>query len=256
MNLALFGGTFDPVHLGHLAVARAAAATFDLKKIYFVPASVPPHKAEQPVTAFEHRYAMLALATADDARFLPSLLEAPGYGSEPRANYTIATVRQFKKNLGKAGRTFFLIGIDAFLEIGHWREAEALLGEMEFIVVSRPGFSLGDVGAALPEKLRPPEAVSQVMHRHPATGDILLPGVTVHLLQGVAENVSATRIRQAAQKGRPLDSLVGPAVANYIRKQGLYRDTRARPPASKTGEVWQPASETGMLPAEGARRQD
>jgi nicotinate-nucleotide adenylyltransferase len=223
MNVGLFGGTFDPVHLGHLAVARAAAVALDLRKVYFIPAGSPPHKTRQPVTAFEHRYAMLALATAEDARFVSSLLESPASRPEQGANYTIDTVRRFKRDLGKRERTFFLIGIDAFLEIAHWREAEALLGETEFVVVSRPGFSLGDVGAALPKSLRPPMAVCEAMRRQPAAGKILLPGVSIHLLQGVAEKASATRIRNAGQNGRPLDKLVGPLVANYIRKQGLYR---------------------------------
>src|SRR5258708_12602778 len=96
MKVALFGGTFDPVHLGHLAVARAAAERFDLGRIYFVPAEVPPHKQEKKVTDFQHRFAMLALATADEPRFLPSLLE-PQSG-EP--TYSIHTVPRLKNQLG------------------------------------------------------------------------------------------------------------------------------------------------------------
>jgi nicotinate-nucleotide adenylyltransferase len=196
---------------------------------------------------------MLALATADDARFMPSLLESTEDRGEHGPNYTIDTVRRFKKTLGKSDRGVFLIGIDAFLEIAHWRDAEALLGETEFIVVSRPGFSLGDVGAAFPERLRPPEAVSQVMRQRPATGDILLPGVTVHLLEGVVQNISATRIRSAAEKNRPLDNLVGAAVANYIRKQGLYRGTPAsQPPSGRNGR--RPAAELRVASGESVRR--
>jgi nicotinate-nucleotide adenylyltransferase len=223
MNVALFGGTFDPVHLGHLAVARAAAQCFALKRVYFVPAYIPPHKLRQPITAFGHRYAMLALATAEAREFVPSLLESPEHRPEHGANYSIDTFRHFKRALGRNDRAFFLIGIDAFLEIATWREPEALLQEAELIVVSRPGFSLADVGTALPAKLRPPEEVTQAMRKHPATGQIVLPGVTIHLLEGVTENVSATQIRQAAEKGRPLVKLVGAPVAEYIRKQGLYR---------------------------------
>src|SRR5437868_9828525 len=115
MNVALFGGTFDPVHRGHIELARAAAQRFDLKQVHFVPANVPPHKPGAPLTAFEHRYAMLALATVDEKTFLPSLLEAPSQQSsvaagdtprpahgkhksgdrhaDPAANYSIDTVR-------------------------------------------------------------------------------------------------------------------------------------------------------------------
>jgi len=187
---------------------------------------------------------MLALATADEARFVPSLLEAPMESrTEQTPSYTIDTVRRFKKTRKKSDRVFFLIGIDAFLEISHWREADALFGETEFIVVSRPGFSLGDVGAALPERLRPSDAVSQVMRQKPATGDILLPGVAVHLLEGVAQNISATQIRGAAEKSRPLDNLVGAAVANYIRKQGLYRSEHAGRHSSGGRNVQRPAAQ-------------
>lgn len=227
MNFALFGGTFDPVHLGHLAVARAAAQAFNLKRVYLVPAYVPPHKQAQPITAFGHRYAMLALATADDKTLVPSLLESPEHRPEHGANYSIDTVRNFKRTLRQGDRAFFLIGIDAFLEIASWREPEALLQETEFIVVSRPGFSLGDIGAALPKSLRPSEAVNRAMRKQPAKGDIVLPGAAIHVLEGLAEDVSATEIRAAAGKGRPLDKLVGAAVAEYIRKEHLYRGTPA-----------------------------
>jgi nicotinate-nucleotide adenylyltransferase len=228
MNLAIFGGTFDPVHLGHLAVARAATERFALKRVYFVPAYVPPHKQAEPVTAFGHRYAMLALATAEEKTFVPSLLESPEHRPQHGANYSIDTVRNFKCGLGKSDRAFFLIGMDAFLDIAAWREPEALLREIEFIVASRPGFSLADISQALPEGLRPSEAVTAAMRKQPLKGDIVLRGVTIHLLDGVAEKISATQIRRAAEKGRALDKLVGPAVAAYIRKTEVFRHAPAQ----------------------------
>lgn len=230
MNVALFGGTFDPVHLGHLEVARAAQQRFQLGRVHFVPAYIPPHKRKQQVTAFGHRYAMVALATAGEKTLIPSLLESPEQLPEHGANYTIDTVRRFKQTLGRRDRLFFLIGIDAFLEIATWREPEALLRETEFIVVSRPGFSLAQVGGALPESLRPSRAVTEAMRRQPAAGDIVLPGATIHLLEGVAQKVSATQIRSTAGRSRPLDKLVGPQVAEYIRKEGLYRRARTAQP--------------------------
>jgi nicotinate-nucleotide adenylyltransferase len=223
MNLALFGGTFDPVHRGHLAVAKAAQARFGLRQVLFVPACVPPFKQHQPVTPFSDRYAMLAVATQGETGFLPSLLEAPDSGHENRPSYTIDTVRRFKRTLKKADRLFFLIGIDAFLEIASWREPEALLREVEFIVASRPGFSLGDLARALPEGIRPNAEVARALKKRPATGDIILAGAAIHLLEGVAEKVSATQVRAAAARGRGLAKLVGPAVAEYITKMHLYR---------------------------------
>src|ERR1700730_2025387 len=128
MNIGLFGGSFDPIHRGHIALAQAAASRYSLRQVLFVPANVPPHKQKQPVTAFVHRYAMVALGTQDEKGFVPSLLEAPEFTSaELRSagrtnasvptpggvNYSIDTVRRLKQTLKKSDRLFFLIGIYA-----------------------------------------------------------------------------------------------------------------------------------------------
>jgi nicotinate-nucleotide adenylyltransferase len=233
MNIGLFGGSFDPIHHGHLALARAAKERYELGRIYFVPANVPPHKQKQPLAPFFHRYAMVVLATVGEKAFVPSLLEAPGVvsgspaGGKSRptdsvANYSIDTVRRLKESLKKIDRLFFLVGIDAFADIAKWREPEAVLRECEFIVASRPGYSLADVANALPEKLRPARAVSQPFAKQPAKGDLVLRGVTVHLLENVHQPVSATAIREAVVAKKPLRKFVDSAVEEYIRKEGLY----------------------------------
>src|SRR5215471_21591421 len=107
MRIALFGGTFDPVHLGHLAVARVAADRFKLDRVFFAPADIPPHKQRRTLTDFRHRFAMLALATAEDKRFVPSLLDAP----TGQPNYSIETVLRLKKSLSKSDTLYFLIGM-------------------------------------------------------------------------------------------------------------------------------------------------
>jgi nicotinate-nucleotide adenylyltransferase len=277
MNIGLFGGSFDPIHRGHLALAQAAAGRYSLRQVLFVPANVPPHKQLQPLSPFMHRYAMVALATQEERGFVPSLLEAPGSpaaeffnpaklappsvgmpgtkasvaktsvakalvakalakkstiraSEEPGGaasapvNYSIDTVRLLKTTLKKSDRLFFLIGIDAFRDIAKWREARALLAECDFVVASRPGFSLRDVAESLPEDLRPPSAVTRPFHKQPATGDLILPGVTVHLLEGVHQTASATVIRAAAAQGKPLTRWLDAPVADYIRKQDLYRE--------------------------------
>ena len=195
MNVALFGGTFDPVHRGHLAVARAAQKAYKLGRIYFVPADIQPFKQRRPVTPYYHRYAMLALATREEKTFIPSLMEAPGDEARRVPSFTIETVRRFRATLPKSDRLFFLIGIDSFLAISSWREPEALLRQVEFIVASRPGFSLADVAKALPESLRPKEAVTKAFQHRPATGDLALGEVTLHILADVEEKASATEIR-------------------------------------------------------------
>jgi nicotinate-nucleotide adenylyltransferase len=233
MNIGLFGGSFDPIHRGHLALAQAAVTRCSLRQVLFVPANVPPHKQKQPLTPFIHRYAMLALATQNEKQFVTSLLEAPEFAASgaskapadrpEAANYSINTVRRVKKSLKKSDRLFFLIGIDAFRDIAKWREARALLAECDFIIASRPGYSLRDVAESLPEDLRPSAAVTRPFHKQPATGDLVLPGVTLHLLEGVNQNVSATVIRTAAAQGKPLARWLDPQVADYVKKHGLYK---------------------------------
>jgi nicotinate-nucleotide adenylyltransferase len=230
MNVGLFSGTFDPIHRGHLALALAAQERFSLGCTYFVPTGNPPHKQKQPLAAFSHRYAMVVLATMAEKKFLPSFLEAPGAAPPsgkkgapvPEVNYSIDTVQRLKSTLKKADRVFFLIGIDAFNDIAKWHQAEALFRECAFIVASRPGYSLADVANALPERLRPKAAVTKPFAKQPATGDLVLPGATVHLLDGVQQNVSATAIREAVSGKRSLAKFVDPAVGEYIRKMGLY----------------------------------
>ena len=130
MNIGLLGGTFDPIDHGHLALARAAKERFDLGRIHFVPANVPPHKQSRSVTPYFHRYAMVVLATMGEKAFVPSVLEAPRVDTTPApvargkatkdnlpgANYSIDTVKRLKESLKKSDRLFFLIGMDAFAE--------------------------------------------------------------------------------------------------------------------------------------------
>jgi len=239
MKLGLFGGTFDPIHRGHIALAEAARERFGLNRVLFVPANIPPHKLKQPLSAFAHRYAMIALATHAHKALMPSLLEAPpeelaeiaksvpssrkSTPPAPSANYTIDTVRRLKRSLKKIDELFFLMGIDAFREIAKWHEAEQLFGEVEFIVASRPGYSLADVANSLPEKLRPAAHITKPFERQPARGDLVLNGATIHVLDGVHHAISATDIREAVAAGKALGKYVDPAVADYIKKCELYQ---------------------------------
>ena len=231
MRLGLFGGTFDPIHRGHVVVARAAAAKFQLKQVWFVPAYIPPHKQKEPIISYYHRYAMVSLALAGEKEFVPSLLEAPdpdgkGTGREP--SYSIETVRRVKKALGKSDHLYFLIGMDAFKDIAKWYKPEELLGECDFIIAARPGYSLADVASSLPGKLRPNAAVTKLFRKEKMAGPLVLPGATLHMLPETHENVSATQIRAAVDRGGALKRLVPDTVAEYIQKEHLYRSRAPR----------------------------
>jgi nicotinate-nucleotide adenylyltransferase len=186
---------------------------------------------------------MVVLASAQEKMFIPSLLEAPeefdGVRSRvaekkdrtkqkeraEKPNYTIDTVKRMKQSFKSSDKLFLLIGIDAFKEIAAWHEAEMLFRECEFIVASRPGYSLADVANALPERLRPRQEVTLPFRKQAASGDLVLNGATIHLLDEVHQPVSATSIRQAAATGKTLGRFVDPIVAEYIKKTGLYRRT-------------------------------
>jgi nicotinate-nucleotide adenylyltransferase len=225
MNIALFGGTFDPIHRGHVNVARAAVNAFALKQVRFIPADIPPHKQKSPITSFYHRYAMVSLALAGEKDLIPSLVEAPDPDAkaERKPSYSLETVRRVKKSLGKSDHLYFLIGMDAFKDIAKWYKAEELLAECDFIVAARPGFSLADVASSLPPKLRPAANVTKLFRKEKLEGPLVLSGVTLHLLSETHENVSATQIRAAAEKGAALKRLVPEAVADYIQKERLYK---------------------------------
>ena len=215
MNIALFGGAFDPVHSGHLAAAQAAQQAFRLDQVLFVPARLPPHKRGRPLTSLLHRYAMVALACGGSPAFIPSLLEAGPEGStEP--NYSIVTVRKLTEQLRGQDRLFFLIGADAFLYIREWREPVALLDSCDFIIVNRPGSSLAKIAEALPEGLR---AGPETDEAQPV---IPLRRTFLHLLTSVASDISSSAIRQLARQKESLAGLVPSAVEDYIHKVGLY----------------------------------
>ncbi len=230
MNIGLFGGTFDPIHRGHVNVARAAAERFELEQVWFVPADISPFKQKLPVTAFAHRYAMVALALAGEKSFVPSLLESPKCESDAkrRPSYSIETVRRVKKMIGRRDKLFFLIGMDAFRDIATWYEAEALLRECDFIVAARPGYSLMEVTSSLPKGLKPSAKELGAMKLSRKEQFMELPGVRLGLLPETHEDVSATQIRAVAKRGRGLEKLVPDSVAEYIRKEGMYRKSSSQ----------------------------
>ena len=215
MNVALFGGTFDPVHSGHLSAAQAAMRAFALDQIHFVPASIPPHKRDHSLTSFAHRYAMVTLACAGVPQFIPSLLEASEQNGE-EVSYSFVTVRKLAALLSSEDRLYFLIGADAFLDIPQWHESAALLESCDFIIVSRPGFPIEEIEKAAPPELRTGRATEKC---------IPLRRTSLHLLTTVQADVSSSTIRSLAAQGKSLCGLVPDLVGEYIQKLQLFHES-------------------------------
>ena len=220
-RIALFGGTFDPIHVGHLAVARAAERRFHLDEIHFIPTGRPPHKNRGGMASYADRYAMVTLACADHPRFLPSLAES-GIGHAGREIfYSVDTVRHFKqKHHGAGVHLYFLVGADSFLDIPTWKDYEALLGLCDFIVASRPGFKTEALRLVIP-----PELFARKGSAHAPLDPraIALRRTAIYVLDTVSSHVSATDVRQRLDSNESIHGLVPPRVEEYITKQALYR---------------------------------
>jgi nicotinate-nucleotide adenylyltransferase len=199
MRVALFGGTFDPPHRGHLAIAAAAADAFALDEVLFAPAGLQPLKPDGAHAPFADRLAMLSLACLPDTRFGVSDLDEPHPDGTP--NYTVQTLTALHQ-LMPADTLFNLVGADSFLNLRHWREPDRLLELAEWIVVSRPGFPLNNLSRL---NLTP----------HQQT--------RVHLLQTVHEDIAATDLRQRLEAGDPCPDLLPAPVSDYILTHHLYR---------------------------------
>jgi nicotinate-nucleotide adenylyltransferase len=199
MRVALFGGSFDPPHHGHIAIATAAADVFDLERVLFAPVGRQPLKAGGVPAAFADRLAMVELACMGDTRFAVSDLDAPRPDGMP--NYTVETLSALHEALPD-DRIFNLVGADSFLDLPRWREPERLLELAEWIVVSRPGFPLADLS---------PLGLTAYQRGR------------VHLLQTVHEDVAATHLRERLEVGDPCSDVLSPNVSAYIQAHHLYR---------------------------------
>lgn len=213
-RICLFGGTFDPVHLGHVRAAAEVASIFTLDKVMFIPSHIPPHKAGAVIAPAEDRLAMVELACREDLRFVASDMEVRA----ERTSYSVLTVSQVRETYPRA-RVFFLIGIDAFLEIGTWREYRRLFELCSFIVMSRPGCDLSRTASALDGELAALTA--------PVTGEGKPAPETessfrVFPVSIRPQAISSTDIRERVRTGRSVDGLVPPLVLEYIERRDLY----------------------------------
>lgn len=215
---AIYGGTFDPVHNGHLKVARCVQKLFALDQVIFVPACVPPHKRTAVITSAFHRFAMLILATEHDERLCVSTIEL----EQPDRPYAVETVARMQAQLGSDWRLFFVMGADSWAEIATWREWQRLLTMCDHIVITRPGHELDpDVTSAA--------QVTDVRGKSDHETQTIVSAISsrqVFVTDAVFEDVSATAIRTAVRNGEvsELGSMVPREVAAYIEKYELYKD--------------------------------
>jgi nicotinate-nucleotide adenylyltransferase len=196
-RVGIMGGTFDPVHYGHLVAAEAAREQYGLQQIVFVPSGYPPHKTGGTVSDFWHRYQMAVLATASNPFFEVSRMEYERGGR----SYTVDTVRAFRQLYGAGTELFFVTGADAILEIVEWKQPEELLTMCRFIAVTRPGYDLCQLNALLGEYF----------------------SRSVSILEIPAPSISSSDIRERVQRGASIKYLIPEAVEAYVMKSGLYR---------------------------------
>jgi nicotinate-nucleotide adenylyltransferase len=201
-KLLLFGGSFNPIHHGHLIVSRFAAEHLGCTRVILVPSAAPPHKQDQPLAPAADRVAMCHLAVADDPQFDLSDWET----QQPGPNYTLHTIRHFQAVLGPAAELHWLIGMDSLHELGAWHRANELVEACTIVTAARPGFAPPE-RSVLAERFSPPQI------------DRLL----VHVVEGPRIDIAGTDIRARVRAGRSIRYLVAEAVRDYIQQHGLYR---------------------------------
>lgn len=217
-RVGVLGGTFDPIHVGHLAAATAAREALDLDRVLLMPSHVPPHRAAQPEASPFHRFAMTALAAQTDGALVASDLElrAPG------PTYTSTTLARLAECGYDRSQLFFIAGADAFADIETWRDYPALLERSHFVVISRPGRPASGLRRALPTLASRMVDAARLMGT-PASRPAPPPTPSsIWLVDTSTPDVSSTAIRQSAAEGAPLDGLVPAGVADHIQRHRLY----------------------------------
>jgi nicotinate-nucleotide adenylyltransferase len=212
-RLGLFGGTFNPIHYGHLRSAEEVAEALNLNQVWFLPAAFPPHKSPAEVTSFEVRLAMTRLAVGRHPRFSVSDLE----GRRPGKSFSVETLRLLRREFGPEGELYFILGLDAMLEIASWKDYRELFTLSHFVVLDRPGYDRSDLGEVLLREVHPgfERLAGGDGFRHPS-------GFRVILLATTLMDISATRIRKLVREGRSSRYLLPEPVRRFILKNRIY----------------------------------
>lgn len=216
MKIGILGGTFDPVHFGHLRTAEEIGEFFGLKKVYLVPSNNPPHKRGRTITPFQDRFYMIRYAIKDS-----DILEVLDIeGKRIGYSYTIDTLRELSSDryFGKDAEIYFIIGIDAFMEIETWKEYKELFKYANFVIVRRSGYNNKDDSVKnLIRKLR-------LFQEQKNKDKIeLSTGKHIYMVKVTNMDISSTQIRELIKKGKSISFLLPEKVKEYILKNGLYR---------------------------------
>lgn len=208
------GGTFNPIHFGHLRAAEEVAESLRLEQMIFIPAAKPPHKSEVEVVSFDHRWHMMELAIEGNPLFVLSDLEY----QRPGISYSVETLTQLSKERGGSEELYFVLGLDAFLELQTWKSYRELFSLCHFIVVARPGFSPEALDAMLTTQVSDRYSLDiQVQgYRHPSLHTVYYREVTLL-------DISSSAIRKLLAEGGTVRYLLPEKVEEYIQQQRLYQ---------------------------------
>jgi len=215
LRIGILGGTFDPIHLGHLRSAEEMCQHLDLELVYLIPSASPPHKTKEPVISFKHRLAMTRLAS-DSSPLLETMdLE----GRRAGHSYSIETLREFHRIFPPNPEFFFILGMDAFLEIKTWKEYKYLFDYAHFVILARAGFQSHNLMSVLSE-------LDAGIKRKNDESDLFVApsGKTVMLIRAAVMDISSTRIRAMVKENKSIRFLVPESVRTYIAEKGLYRN--------------------------------
>jgi len=202
-KIGIMGGTFNPVHHGHLVTAQEALNQFDLDEVIFIPTGDPPHKIDDLLAHAEDRYLMTVIATSSNSSFFVYRIEIDRKGK----SYTIDTVKELRKLFGSDSELYFITGADAILEILTWKNTREIVTLAKFIAATRPGYDLSRI-----------KELKTTLFSNEDEGDR-----RIFIMEIPALAISSTDIRQRIKIGRPVNYLVPEGVNNYILKHGLYK---------------------------------
>jgi len=215
-RIGLFGGTFNPVHSGHLKAAEDVQKRFLLDKILFIPSYIPPHKDTADIASPSHRLKMVEIALRGFSHFIPCSIEIDA----EEKSYSIITINRIKKLYPKSW-IFFILGIDGFLEVDTWKDYEQLLEQCFFVVISRPGYLLDEAKKTLEGKYR--EKMCKLSKSEVIKDEMLL-SFRIFLLPIDALDIASTEIRGIIKRGDSIKDMVSKRVEDYIRENRLYKE--------------------------------